>query len=82
MTVTINSLTEEITKEGVRVLQKWSVNDVLLSDFMNTPSSTKTRRSATMRELNKLNMLYVVQSKADRSNNIFKVGVSKGVTPQ
>jgi hypothetical protein len=32
-----------------------------------------------MQALDKCNLLYVVQSQADRTNHIYKIGVSKGV---
>jgi hypothetical protein len=79
MSVTIKSLVKSKTKDGVSILKPWKTNSELLSRFMNVQHSSKTKRSPTMRLLDKFNLLYVVQSQADRSNNIFKIGVSKGV---
>ena len=79
MGVSLKSLTKDTTKDGVFVLKVWDDTSPLLSAFMDVKASTKTKRSPTMRALNKLNLLYVVQSKADRYKNIYKVGVSKGV---
>jgi len=79
MSVSLKSLTKDTTKDGVFVLKAWDDAPTLLSAFMDVKSSTKTKRSPTMQTLNKLNLLYVVQSKADRYKDIYKVGVSKGV---
>ena len=79
MSVSLKSLTKNTTKDGVFVLKVWDDAPTLLSAFMDVKSSTKTKRSPTMQTLNKLNLLYVVQSKADRYKDIYKVGVSKGV---
>ena len=81
MTVTVQSLTKSVTKEGVRVFKEWGApeSDPFLSAFLNTKASTKQRRSPEMQALGKCNLLYVVQSRADRTNHIYKIGVSKGV---
>ena len=81
MAVTVNSLTKKTTKEGVRVFKEWGTpsSDPLLSVFLNTQASTKERRSLTMQALDTCNLLYIVQSQADRSHGIYEIGVSKGV---
>ena len=80
MAVTVQSLTKSVTKEGVRVFREWaSESEEHLSTFLNTTASTKQRRSPEMQALDKCNLLYVVQSQADRTNHIYKIGVSKGV---
>ena len=80
MTVTVQSLTKSVTKEEVRVFREWAPESKeYLSAFLNTTASTKQRRSPEMQALNKCNLLYVVQSRADRTNHIYKIGVSKGV---
>ena len=70
MSVSLKSLTKNTTKDGVFVLKVWDDTSPLLSAFMDVKASTKTKRSPTMRALNKLNLLYVVQSKAGRYKNI------------
>lgn len=52
-----------------------------LSVFLNSRPSdrTKSEVSPEMRKYNKYNLLYVVQSKADRATSVYKIGVSKGV---
>jgi hypothetical protein len=67
------------TVDGANVFQRWEDPPVLLSKFLDVTNSTPTKRSPTMKAMNKLNLLYVVQSKVDRKNQIFKVGVSRGV---
>jgi hypothetical protein len=78
MSVTLKSMIKD-TKDGVSILKKWNNDSEFLSKFMNVSASTKNKRSPTMQVLNKFNLLYVVQSIADRSDGIYKIGVSKGV---
>ena len=72
-------LTTGTTVDGAQVFQKWGDPPVLLSKFLDVTNSTPQLRSPTMQAMNGLNLLYVVQSKVDRKNQIFKVGVSRGV---
>lgn len=69
----------EKKKGGVSVFKPWNNKKIFLSTFMNVKDSTSGKQSLVMQELDAYNLLYVVQSVADKENNIYKIGVSKGV---
>ena len=69
----------EKKKGCVAVFKQWSNKKIYLSTFMEVNDSTSGKWSSVMQDLHRYNLLYVVQSVADRENHIYKIGVSKGV---
>lgn len=58
------------TKNGVSILSPWNTeNKVVLSEFLD---------AYQYKTINMYNLLYVVQSKNDIKNNVYKIGVSSG----
>lgn len=56
-------------KTNIKILHPWSDGRVDLAEFLR----------GNFTKYNKYNMLYVLQSKSDITNNVYKVGVSAGV---
>jgi hypothetical protein len=56
-------------KKGITTLPPWATKKVFLSDFLNKHQH---------RTINQYNLLYVIQSRSDVTNGVYKIGVSSG----